>query len=173
LKNGYYYTASLGGKRIRVAAKYMLILAAALGFVAGAVVGALVNQQVIPNTGRIVIITPPPPELELQFFEDENCSIILTEINWCSKDPGEKKAFPAYVKNVGDVPFSMNLTTQNWYPVDAEAYLNATWDYNGTAVEVKEVRLRTFTLCLAPNVENAEPEIENFSFDIVIAATQA
>ena len=118
-----------------MAAKYVLILAAALGFAGGAVVGALVNQRVIPNTGRIVIVTPPPPpELELQFFQDENCTIVLTEINWGSIDPGETKAFPAYVKNVGDVPFTMNLSTQNWDPADAEFYIDATWDYNGTVV---------------------------------------
>jgi hypothetical protein len=45
------------------------------------IAGVLMKQYVIRNVCQIVIVTPPPsPELRLNVYKDENCTVLLTEI---------------------------------------------------------------------------------------------
>jgi hypothetical protein len=51
-----------------------------------------------------------------------------------------------YVKNLGDVPFNMTLSIQNWDPAEGATYMTLSWNYANHTVSVGEVLLVTFTL---------------------------
>ena len=128
----------------------------------------LMKQHLIRNVGQIIIVTPPlPPELRLNVYEDENCTVALVEIDWGTVEPPDSKNLIAYVKNLGDVPFNMTLSTQNWDPAEGETYLTLSWDYADQTVSVGEVLPVTFTLSVDEGISEG-----SFSFDIVITASE-
>ena len=128
----------------------------------------LMKQHLIRNVGQIIIVTPPPPpELKLNVYEDENCTVALAEIDWGTLEPPDSKNLIAYVKNLGDVPFNMTLSVQNWDPAEGATYMTLSWDYANQTVSVGEVVPVTFTL----NVDEGISE-GSFSFDIVITAEE-
>jgi len=147
----------------------VLIAIAFVSIPIAAVLGPLMSQYIIRNVCDIVIVTPPPPpELKLKVYEDENCTVLLAEIDWGTLEPPDSKSRAAYVKNYGDVPFNMTLSVQNWDPAEGETYMTISWDYAGQTITVGEVMPVIFTL----DVDEGTSE-GSFSFDVVITAEQA
>lgn len=146
----------------------ILIAIAVVSIPIVAVLSPLMKQYLISNVCDIVIITPPPPpELKLKFYEDVDCTIALTQIDWGTLEPPDSKSRIAYVKNYGDVPFNMTLSTQNWNPAEGETYMTLSWDYTGQTISVGEVFQVTFTLEVDSGISEG-----SFSFDIVITAEE-
>jgi len=140
----------------------------AIALVSVPITAVLMKQYVIRNVCDIVIVTPPPPpELKLNVYEDENCTVPLTEIEWGTMEPPDSKNLMAYLKNLGDVSFNMTLGTQNWDPVEGETYMTLSWDYADQTVSVGEVLQVTFTLSVDEGISEG-----GFSFDIVITASE-
>jgi len=131
-------------------------------------VGALLVMQ-YKVTSKLVVRypspPPPPSELKLKVYQDAECTVALTEIDWGTLEPGDSENFFAYVKNLGDVPFTMTLSTENWDPTEAATYMTLSWDYANQTIQIDEVLPVTFTLTV-----HEEAEEGNFSFDIVITA---
>ena len=132
------------------------------------IAAVLMRQVIISNVCNIVIVTPPPPpELKVKIYEDESCTIALTEIDWGTLNPPDSKSLTAYVKNYGDVPFNMTLSTQNWNPAEGGTYMTLSWNYTGQTVSVSEVLLVTFTLDVDSGISEG-----SFNFDILITASE-
>jgi len=159
--NDGYYMATIGGKQIRLALKYLAIILLVVGFTAGFVTGFLMKTHLIYGKGRVVI-------MNLDVYSDEASTVVLTEIDWGTLEPGDSKNFTAYVKNNGNVPFNMSISTENWVPVEAVMYITLSWDYGGQTISSGEVLQLTFTLTVASNISG----VGAFVFDIVITATE-
>ena len=90
----------------------------------------------------------------------------MTEIDWGTLLPGDAAKRPVYIRNEGDVPVTLFLSTEAWNPPEAEQYMALSWNYTGAKIAVGngidvELQLRIFSNCTG---------ITSFSFDIVITA---
>ncbi len=78
----------------------ILIAIAVVSVPVAVVLGPLMKQYIVRNVCDIIIVTPPTPlELKLKIYEDESCTITLTEIDLGNLNPPDSKSLIAYVKN--------------------------------------------------------------------------
>jgi len=92
-----------------------------------------------------------------------------TEIDWGMLTPGERMEVPVYIKNIKNTNVTLTMNTSNWSPWYAEGYITQGWDYvAGVVVDVNQTVLVTLILDVSSDIEN----VENFSFDISIYATE-
>jgi len=120
-------------------------------------VTALTTERIIGNFGRIKTVN-------VGVYEESECLNVLTVIDWGVLEPSETKNKSCYLRNEANVPVVLNLTTQNWLPVNASNYIFLVWDYAEEILEVNEVIGVVFSLSVSPDIEG----IENFSFDILV-----
>ena len=99
-------------------------------------------------------------------YADAEASIVVSEIDWGILEPGGSANLTVYIKNEGNVVANLTLTTEAWTPPEAEESIGLTWDYDGTELDVSEIRCVTFTLAIDPSIIG----INEFSFDIVVTA---
>jgi len=115
-------------------------------------------------TGRGTIYVPPT--VKIGVYSDKNCTRILTEINWGTLNPGLTAKYLAYIRNEGDVPVSLALSTNNWNPSQARGYMALTWNHTGSTLPIRTVRATEFQLKVFSNVTG----FTDFSFEIIITA---
>lgn len=89
----------------------------------------------------------------------------VTSINWGTIEPGENVNRSIYIQNVGNVPITIGLMTQNWNPPEASC-ITLAWNYTGQLINVNEAIPVTLTLSVPLEVTG----FTNFSFDIIISA---
>jgi len=104
----------------------------------------------------------------LNAYWDSGCTNEVTSISWGSMYPGSSKNVTIYLKNTGNVPITLSLTTDSWNPSNAETYFTLTWDYSGGQIQPDEVLQITLTLTVSGDVQG----ITNFSFNVVITGTE-
>ena len=128
---------------------------------AGITVGYAILQYIyrINSTGTLQTIG-------CQVIDDNGT--LLTSIDWGSLEPNSTVDFHCFVINNGSVPITLNLTTENWNPVNASNYITLTWDYLGDTINPSESHPIILTLTVSPEISG----ISDFSFDIVITATE-
>ncbi|MBS7640082.1 hypothetical protein KEJ12_00310 [Candidatus Bathyarchaeota archaeon] len=75
-----------------------------------------------------------------------------------------------FIKNTGNVPITLSLSTEGWDPSNAGSYITLTWDYiSGTKVQPGSVLKVTLKLTVSSSVQG----ITSFSFNIVITGTES
>lgn len=111
--------------------------------------------------GRGVIKT-----IGLEAYADEDCTQIVSEVDWGLIGPQEVKKITLYLKNTGNIPVNMTLTTENWTPSIAADYMTLTWDYDGSPVAPDAVCRVDLILSVSCDITG----VDNFAFDIVITA---
>ena len=79
-------------------------------------------------------------------------------------EPGSNKTVEIYIKNPGNSPGILNMTTENWNPAVAATHLNLTWNLERLVIDPREVLVARLTLTVSLLVEEVDP----FSFDITI-----
>ena len=105
---------------------------------------------------------------DLEAYWDSECTNAVSSINWGTIYPGGSKNVTIYLKNTGNVPLNLSLSTDNWSPSNAGTYLTLTWDYSGGQLQAGGVVQVTLTLTVSSNTQG----ITNFSFDVVITGTE-
>ena len=101
-------------------------------------------------------------------------------INWSAYGPikpGESiRASVVYLRNEGDRPVSLYLSSSGWVfrdssgavlAKDYEQYFSLGWDYNDSKMSVGEVVPVRFTLTVSPSIR----DVSVFSFDLVVTMT--
>ena len=73
-----------------------------------------------------------------------------------------------YVKNTGNVPMTLEPSTDEWSPLAAEMYIDLQWDYSGGQIQPDDVVQVTLTLTVSAIID----AVTDFSFDIVITGTE-
>jgi len=141
----------------------LLILALTLIIVAVSAVGF--DYWRIASKVRIEY-PPPPPTIKIGIYTNSSCVESVSEIDWGTLYPGGMKTCYGYVRNEGDVPVLLTLSTETWNPPEAEQYMALNWNYSGAQIPVTtginvEFQLTVFSNCSG---------ITSFSFDIVITA---
>jgi hypothetical protein len=118
--------------------------------------------QQIPNVGVVKAV-------RVGVYEDAKCSTNVTSINWGILEPGAVTNFTVYIKNEGNTPLILNMTTDDWEPENASIYITLKWNLEGSRINPSDVIPANLTLSISPNIEG----ITNFSFEIFIVGIEA
>jgi len=100
-------------------------------------------------------------------YWDSTLSNSVSSISWGTLTPASKKSIGVYVRNEGEEPAYLSLSTTNWDPSEASGYLNLGWDYSRQQISPGENLRISLTLSASPKIQG----ISSFSFDIIITAT--
>ena len=73
-----------------------------------------------------------------------------------------------YIKNTGNVPETLTMTTNNWTPTGADTYLTLTWNRQTTILNAGASIQATLTLTAAANTGT----LTTFSCDVTLTGTQ-
>ena len=157
----------------QIALSFIII---SLAFISGtAVVGVLQSNERLSTSGIVTRPAPPPPppspppepDIEIDVYSDSGCTQLVSNVDWGEILAGSTITRIVYVKNNGDYEVALGLSTENWSPVEAMADITLDWDYDGTFLEVDEVRQEIFSL----SIDSGIGGISSFSFDIVITGS--
>jgi len=122
--------------------------------------GLLTAYQQIPNAGIVKAVG-------VGVYEDVGCSKNVTSIDWGIIEPGEMVDFLVYVRNEGNTPITLNMTTLNWDPPQAAQYISLSWNRENHILEPMSTVQANLTLSVASNIE-----VTNFRFDIIITGIE-
>ncbi len=135
-----------------------IILIACLG--GATVYAAQVYNYKIGSTGTISTVG-------CSVYSNQAGTNILTSIAWGALSPGQVAPQMLYIKNTGNTPVTLVLSTSNYAPANAEQYLTLTWNYTGTPIASGQIIPVQTSLSVSSSISG----ITNFSFDIFITAT--
>jgi hypothetical protein len=146
----------------------VLILVSLVGLAMSGLIGlgALVTSNTISNTGFIDVATSTNSS-KLGVYSDSGCTTALRSIQWGTLNPGSTATATMYVRNEADIPLTLSIQAANWNPPSAENYFTLSWNLDGI-LQPNGVAPALLTLNLSSYVSG----ITDFSFDIIITATQ-
>jgi hypothetical protein len=98
------------------------------------------------------------------FYWDGNCTDPVSFIEWGIIQPGSTVNVTVFVKNEGSLAISLNITAENWSPIETTSYMTFGSNYMGQTIDLRETLQITLSLTTSPNIE----EITSFSFDISV-----
>jgi hypothetical protein len=146
-------------KKIPAAAVIALTIAAlALTLTTAAVLSA---NQVVPLNGAINAVN-------LGVYSDSECTQTATALNVGSLSPGGTATQTVYIKNTGNIPETLTMTTGNWNPANANNYLTLSWNQQNTVLNAGQTIQATLTLTVAANTGS----LTTFSCDVTLTGTQ-
>ena len=140
------------------AAVALIVYTLSLGIFGPTVLGALSNRT-ITNAGSVKTIG-------VGVYWDQPLTNPVSSINWGTIEPGSNVNKTVYIRNEGNAPATLSMTTSNWNPSSASSYMTLSWNYGGQTLAVNEVKQVTLTLHVTSSVTG----VTSFSFDITIAA---
>jgi len=144
-----------------------IVVGAAIGLVLYTLILSMIGpsmssaaaNKTISNTGSVKAIG-------VGVYWDQATTNAVSSINWGTLDPGSIKNVTVYIKNTGNAPARLLLTTSNWSPSNASSYMVLSWNYGGQTLSAGEVMKVILTLSVSTNITG----IASFSFDITITS---
>jgi hypothetical protein len=139
----------------------MMLLAVALvaSLIPALVIPESIIHQIVVGSGGTVNLP-----VGVGFYWDNNCTDPVSFIDWETIWPGSTANVTVFVKNEGSQAISLNLTAENWTPIEITSYMTFSSNYMGQTIDLQENLQITLSLTTSPNVE----EITSFSFDISV-----
>ena len=122
-----------------------------------AVSGLLTVSKTMSSSGSIKAIN-------VEVYWDFEGTQTVNVVDWGLPGPGDTVNRSMFVKNSGNAPMNLSLTTASWTPAEAESYLFPSWDEEGFSIEADEVVMVTLTLEVSEDVTG----ITDFSFTFII-----
>jgi hypothetical protein len=141
-----------------IAAIALSIAALALTLTTAAV---LINSQSFPITATI-------NSVNLGVYSDSGCTQTATALNFGALNPGGTGTQTVYIKNSGNVPETLTMTSNNWNPTNATSSLTLTWNQQNTILPAGQTIQATLTLTAAANTGS----LTTFSCSVTITGTQ-
>jgi len=146
---------------------YGVVLVAVLG-IAVAVGASALTAWGLLSSSRTVQSHGTVKTVNVGAYWNSGCTNATVAIDWGTLSPGAAANVSFYVRNEGNWPVRLGLTTQNWSPVNASSYMSLSWNREGQTLAVGNVTLATLTL----NVSSSISGVANFSFDTVIIGSE-
>jgi hypothetical protein len=100
---------------------------------------ALDTTQILSEIGNVKTVN-------LSVYTDANCTQNCTSLGDFAVISGCNTSKTVYVKNMGNVPQTLNMTVSNWNPSNASSYLTLTWDQENTVLDAGQIVVANFTL---------------------------
>ena len=142
-----------------------LIFLTVITMAIGAVVlgsGILFGSRTITNQGNVNAI-------RVGVYSEASCTNNISSINWGYIEPGSTKNFTIYIRNEGNLPMTLNMTTEGWNPNSTSTYISLRWNREASLVAVNSVVETVLTLLVSPDIA----EITDFAFDITIIGSES
>ena len=124
-------------------------------------VAVLSVNQTVPLSGTITAVN-------LGVYTDSACTIPATALTAGNVSPGGTATQTIYVKNTGNIPETLTMTTGNWSPSNANTYLTLSWNRQNTILNAGASIQATLTLTAAANTGS----LTTFSCDVTLTGTQ-
>jgi hypothetical protein len=124
------------------------------------VLAAMSAYQRIPNTGNVRAVG-------VGVYWDSDCTSNVTSIDWGFLEPGATVNVTVYIKNEGNIPVVLNMTTDYWYPTSASENITLSWNREGYVLNPGSVQA-VLTLSVSSDISG----VREFSFDIIITGTE-
>ena len=121
----------------------------------------LSTNQTVPLNGTINAVN-------LGVYSDSACTQTVTALTVGTLNPGGTATQTVYVKNTGNVPETLTMTTNNWTPTNAPTYLTLSWNRQNTVLNAGASIQATLTLTAAANTGS----LTTFSCDVTLTGTQ-
>ena len=102
--------------------------------------------------------------ININVYQDSQCTLPLTVINWGTVEPSETTNATAYLRNEGNSPILAFISTNNYDPLNASLFLQVYWNYDGSSIASFQVFQAEIFLHVASNVTG----IDAFTFSIII-----
>jgi hypothetical protein len=84
--------------------------------------------------------------VNLGVYSDNACTQTATTLNVGALNPGATTNQTIYIKNTGNVPETLTMTTNNWNPTNATSSLTLTWNQQNTILPAGASIQATLTL---------------------------
>jgi hypothetical protein len=126
--------------------------------------GLLVGYQSVPNTGNVKAIG-------VGVYWDSSCTNNVTSIDWGFLEPGAVVNKTVYIRNNGNVPETLSMTTDNWDPASASTNMTLRWSREGYVLGTSQ-STRVVGAVLTLSVSSSIAGVTSFSFDIIITGTE-
>jgi hypothetical protein len=144
----------------KISAGAIIALAATGIFLTLVTAGVLVTLTV-PSNGTITTAN-------VGAYSDSQCTQNLTAIDWGTFHPSNSTTKIIYVKNTGDLPITLTMTSQSWTPASASSVLTLTWDQQNTVLTPNQSIPAILTL----TADSDTGSLTDFSFNILITGTE-
>lgn len=122
-----------------------------------------INRLVIIGSGGTVNLPTG-----VGFYWDHNCTSPVSFIEWGAIQPGSTINVTLFVRNEGSQVIILNITAENWTPIETTNYMTFSSNYRRQTINPQENLQITLSLTTSPNIE----KITNFSFDISVYINQ-
>jgi hypothetical protein len=124
--------------------------------------GAILSTQQISSTGTVA------STVDVGVYTDSACTTNCTSISWGTLAPGATVTRTVYVKNLGTLPETLDMTTSGWNPANANGPITFTWNRASYVLNASQSVSATLTLAVSSSINSS---ITNFSFNIIISGT--
>jgi hypothetical protein len=124
----------------------------------------LTAYQSVPSTGNVKAVG-------VGVYSDSGCNNNVTSIDWGLLTPGATINKTVYIRNNGNVPVTLNITTNSWNPASAHTYITLSWNREGYVLGTGQSTRVTQAL-LTLSVSFNTIGITSFSFNIIITGTE-
>lgn len=149
----------MGMQKIHVG---MILGVAIVGIVMIVLVTSLLTAyQTIPSTVNVNAIG-------LGVYWNSACTNNVTKIDWDYLKPGTATNRTVYIKNEGNIPFSLSMTEGNWTPPSASGYITLSWNREGYELEPEATVQAVLTLSVSSNITG----VTSINFDIIVTGTE-
>ena len=126
-----------------------------------ATLGLLSSSRSVQSRGAIKAVN-------VGVYWDSGCTNASASIGWGLLSPGAAGNVTLYVRNEGNLPVRLGLSTQGWSPANASSYISLGWNAEGQVLAVGNVTSATLTLSVSSGISG----IIDFSFTVVITGTE-
>lgn len=125
------------------------------------VTAGLIGTQTTSSNGTLTTVN-------VAVYSDNPCTQNCTSISWGTLHPGTTNTTVVYVKNTGSLPIILSMTAESWAPTNADNYLTATWDQEGTVLQADEQVTATLTL----TAEADTGDLTDFTYNMIITGAE-
>ena len=122
---------------------------------AGYSLATLTTQYKMSNIASIKTIG-------VNVYRDQNCTDLITQLDWGLLEPATSKTFKVYVKSLSNTPLTLTIFSSNWQPTNCTDYMTLTAEPNNFTLQPSQVAEVNLTLTVASDIQG----ITNFAFDI-------
>jgi uncharacterized membrane protein len=138
----------------------MIVLICLSGLLVFQALSAFTTSTTISNTGTLKAVG-------VGVYFDAGMTNRATTVDWGMLEPGTQKTVTVYVRNEGNSPLTLTLSTSNWSPSTASSYLTVTWNYDGQAINAGANLKVVLTLTTSSSIIG----VSNFNFNLIITGT--
>ena len=124
---------------------------------------SLVSFYVGPSTGVSAV-----DAVSVGVYWDRDCTSPVESIDWGNPSPGSSTMASIFVRNEADADVHLSLNTTGWKPTHASESIFLDWNYTRGPLRPEESVHTTLSLSISPQIT----DVTDFSFDIVISATE-